>query len=191
MKKSLFEAINEIKPIVKDKTNPHFRNTYADINSMLEVVKPILHKHQLGLLQPIVGGHVCSRIYDMESGEMLIESSLEMTQGLNAQQKGSEITYFRRYTLQSLLGLEAEDDDGNNGSQSKPQGNAVPQLREDVPTEWLNLFDKQGNKTDKFELFENLKNYSQGKVYTLSDIRKKYKVSKEVAAQLTQHFNIK
>ena len=26
---------------------------------------------------------------------------------------GSAITYYRRYTLQSLLGLSADDDDGN------------------------------------------------------------------------------
>ena len=29
------------------------------------------------------------------------------------QKLGSAITYFRRYTLQSLLALQAEDDDGN------------------------------------------------------------------------------
>jgi hypothetical protein len=29
------------------------------------------------------------------------------------QKLGSAITYYRRYTLQSLLGLQAEDDDGN------------------------------------------------------------------------------
>jgi hypothetical protein len=34
-------------------------------------------------------------------------------------QLGSAITYYRRYTLQSLLGLQAEDDDGNK--QSAPQ----------------------------------------------------------------------
>ena len=33
-------------------------------------------------------------------------------EGLDAQKKGSEITYYRRYTLTSLLGLQAEDDDG-------------------------------------------------------------------------------
>jgi hypothetical protein len=30
---------------------------------------------------------------------------------MNPQQMGSAITYFRRYTLQSLLSLRAEDDD--------------------------------------------------------------------------------
>jgi hypothetical protein len=29
---------------------------------------------------------------------------------------GSAITYYRRYTLQSLLGLNREDDDGNKAA---------------------------------------------------------------------------
>jgi hypothetical protein len=32
------------------------------------------------------------------------------------QKLGSAITYYRRYTLQSLLGLQAEDDDGNTAT---------------------------------------------------------------------------
>jgi hypothetical protein len=40
-------------------------------------------------------------------------------QNLQDPQLGSAITYYRRYTLQSLLGLQAEDDDGNK--QSAPQ----------------------------------------------------------------------
>ena len=34
-------------------------------------------------------------------------------QSTKPQERGSEITYYRRYGLQSLLGLEAEDDDAN------------------------------------------------------------------------------
>jgi hypothetical protein len=34
-----------------------------------------------------------------------------MSEDVKAQDKGSEITYFRRYNLLSLLDLEVEDDD--------------------------------------------------------------------------------
>jgi hypothetical protein len=34
------------------------------------------------------------------------------------QKLGSAVTYYRRYTLQSLLGLQAEDDDANSASQA-------------------------------------------------------------------------
>lgn len=181
--KKLHLALQEIKPISKDKTNPHFRSRYADINNILEDVKPILFKHGLIVLQPIIQGHVVSQIIDVESGEVITESSIEMTSGLSAQQKGSEITYFRRYTLQSLLGLEAEDDDGNTASQAPAQ----PKANEpDLP--WLNLFEKDGSKTAKYSEIE--KAIADGHKLTLASIRAKYKVSKQVAEQLSTNFNI-
>ena len=39
---------------------------------------------------------------------------------------GSAITYYRRYTLQSLLGLSADDDDGNMA-----QKGALPKITDD------------------------------------------------------------
>ena len=107
MKAKLLKALMEIKPVVKDKTNPHFKKNYADINTMLQEVKPALYKHGIILLQPIIDNRVVSQLFDAESGELIAESNLELSNGLDAQKRGSEITYFRRYTLQSLLGLEA------------------------------------------------------------------------------------
>ena len=56
-------------------------------------------------------------ILDLEGG--FVESSLELPANLDAQKIGSAITYYRRYTLQSLLGLQAEDDDGNGAISKK------------------------------------------------------------------------
>jgi hypothetical protein len=176
----LSKAINQIKPITKDSVNPHFKNKYFDINSLLYDVKPILSENGLMLLQPIKDGKVISQIIDIDTNEVIAESELELTANLNAQQKGSEITYFRRYTLQSLLGLEAEDDDANIASSTQP---STPE-----PSEWLNLFDKQGKKTPKFLEIE--KAISDGNKFTLKTIRTKYKVSKEVESQLKTNFNI-
>ncbi len=176
----LAKAINQIKPITKDSVNPHFKNKYFDINSLLYDVKPILSENGLMLLQPIREGKVISQIIDIETGKVIAESELELTANLNAQQKGSEITYFRRYTLQSLLGLEAEDDDANTAS-STPANTTEP-------SEWLNLFDKQGKKTTK--CLEIEKAIADGSKFTLKNIRTKYKVSKEVEAQLKSNFNI-
>ena len=84
---------------------------------MIEHVTPILHKHNLLLLQPIRDGKQYSLIIDLDGGT--IESSLELPTNLDAQKIGTAITYYRRYTLQSLLGLQAEDDDGNSAISSK------------------------------------------------------------------------
>jgi hypothetical protein len=68
------------------------------------------------LLQPLQGGKVITMIFDVESGES-IQSDIDLPQIQDPQKLGSAITYFRRYTLQSLLSLQAVDDDGNLASQ--------------------------------------------------------------------------
>lgn len=113
--KKLFEAKKEIGKISKDSTNPFFKSKYFDINSLLEHVEPILQKHDLLLLQPIINNHQQTVIVDVETGEKEI-SQIELSDIKDPQKKGSEITYFRRYTAQSLLGLQAEDDDANSAS---------------------------------------------------------------------------
>ena len=98
----------------KDSTNPFYKSKYFDINSLIKQVTPILEKHKLLLLQPIKDGEQYSIIFDLDGGS--VESSLKLPTDLDAQKIGSAITYYRRYTLQSLLGLQAEDDDGNVAS---------------------------------------------------------------------------
>jgi hypothetical protein len=118
--KKLLDAKREIGKVAKNAKNPHFKNTYADVNALLEAVEPILHTHGLLLLQPIIEGEVVTQIIDVESGQV-IESSLPLPSNVTAQQMGSFVSYFRRYTLQSLLSLQTtEDDDGNKASTPPP-----------------------------------------------------------------------
>jgi len=110
----LYKVQGEIGAISKDSTNPFYKSKYFDINSLIKQVTPILEKHKLLLLQPIKDGEQYSIIFDLDGGS--VESSLKLPTDLDAQKIGSAITYYRRYTLQSLLGLQAEDDDGNVAS---------------------------------------------------------------------------
>ena len=112
----LLQVQKEIQPIIKDKKNPFFKSNYADINNMLEVVKPILSKHGIILLQPTTATGLKTLLIDAETGENLAESEIAIPQDNDPQKMGSKITYYRRYALQSLLALEAEDDDGNTAS---------------------------------------------------------------------------
>ena len=118
--KKLFEAKKEIGKISKDSTNPFFKSKYFDINGLLEHVEPILQKNGLLLLQPIKNGAVSTVIVDVESGDT-IESQIELNSFSDPQKLGSAVTYYRRYTAQSLLGLQAEDDDGNKASNNAPK----------------------------------------------------------------------
>jgi hypothetical protein len=112
----LHEAKLEIGKVAKNAKNPHFKNTYADLNALIEAVEPILLEKGLVLLQPIKEGKVFTIITSIEDSNS-IESYIDLPINLNPQQLGSAVTYFRRYTLQSLLSLQAVDDDGQHASQ--------------------------------------------------------------------------
>ena len=117
--KQLLEVQREVGAISKDSKNPFFKSKYFDINKLIEVVNPVLSKHGLVLLQPIEDNKVVSRLFDAES-EKCVESWLELPNLSDPQKIGSAISYYRRYTLSSLLGLQAEDEDGN-GLKAKPK----------------------------------------------------------------------
>ena len=111
----LAEVKREVVKVSKNSKNPHFKNTYADLNALIDAVEPILLEKGLLMLQPIEDGNVTTIIIDCESSES-IQSAIALPVLNDPQKLGSAITYFRRYTLQSLLSLQAEDDDGNKAT---------------------------------------------------------------------------
>ena len=125
--KQLLEVQKEVGAISKDSKNPFFKSKYFDINKLIEAVNPVLSKHGLVLLQPIEDNKVVSMIIDSESGEVA-KSWLELPNLSDPQKIGSAISYYRRYTLASLLGLQAEDEDGN-GLKPKPKPVAPPKQK--------------------------------------------------------------
>lgn len=106
---------NEVGKIIKNSENPYYKSKYTDINSLLEQIEPILEKKDLILLQPIRDNIVFSEITDLKTGHS-ISSSLTLPEITDPQKIGSAITYYRRYTLTSLLALQSEDDDANIAS---------------------------------------------------------------------------
>lgn len=113
----LWKAKQEIGKVTKGNDNPFFKSKYADLNSLLEATEPILLKYDLIVLQPIINGCVCTRIINIENGEY-VESSLQLPVVTDPQKQIAGVTYFRRATLQSLLSLQAVDDDGNTVSEA-------------------------------------------------------------------------
>jgi hypothetical protein len=113
----LHRAKLAIGKVTKNATSHHSK--YANLNAIIEAVEPILLENGLLLLQPIQGNSVCTQIIDIDSGAK-VESCMELPAGMNPQQQGSAITYYRRYTLQSTLSLQAVDDDGEAASKPAP-----------------------------------------------------------------------
>lgn len=120
--KALLEAQKEMGNAIKDSSNPFFKSKYADLNAIREACMPSLNKHGIVVLQPIVhieGKNFVKTVLLHESGETfegLTEIVYSKTN--DAQAQGSGITYARRYGLQSIINVGAEDDDGNRASMS-------------------------------------------------------------------------
>ena len=111
----LFKVKASILPLKKQADNPYFNSKYVDLNAVLEGVDSILEANGFILLQPVVGRTVETTILH-KSGQF-ITSEMELVLDKNTMQAlGSAISYARRYSLVSLLGLKSEDDDGNNAT---------------------------------------------------------------------------
>ena len=138
--KKLAKAKTEMGSVIKGTENGHFKSRYADLNAYLEVVEPALQANGLLLLQPLVSGDssdkVVTTILDVDSGESVTSEMKLLSSKGTMQDLGSAVTYARRYTLSSLLGLGAEDDDGNaaTGLSKVPAPKATSSFRrQDTP----------------------------------------------------------
>jgi hypothetical protein len=158
----------EVGRISKDSSNPFFKSKYFDVNSLLLHVEPIIQKNGLLLLQPIQDNLVKSIIFDTNG--FSIESGIVLPELNDPQKLGSAITYYRRYTLQSLLALQAEDDDANLASNKVNAKSATTETE----LKWLNVGQPEFTKA-----IEYLK--SGG---TIEVIEKKYKLAAKTKQEL-------
>lgn len=114
----------ECPNVVKNATNPHFKNRYADLAAVRETVRPILAKHGLAFTQQTIlgeGGRLLLRtiVWHAPTGQSLQSIYPIDPMKPDPQALGGALTYARRYALVTTLGVasEEEDDDGNSGSQ--------------------------------------------------------------------------
>lgn len=121
--KNLLKALsafqNEV-PTIHEETKG-FNYTYSNLNSIFKVIKPLLNKHGLGFYQNLDNRNLVTTVFHVESGEQIQSSSAipEVTlKGMNDfQTLGSGITYLRRYSLSTILGLITDKDVDACGTQ--------------------------------------------------------------------------
>jgi hypothetical protein len=114
---ALLLAEKEFKAVKKTSENPYFKSKYADLNEILDAVKPALNKNGLLITQLVKNDAEkisVETILFHNSGEYLNTESSFYIKGIDIQKVGGAITYLRRYALQAMLNLAAEDDDGND-----------------------------------------------------------------------------
>lgn len=164
----------KVDSIKKDAKNPFFKSTYASLPNILEAINEPLTEAGLALTMFPYGEHglYCVLIHS-ESGEWIESTYLMKPVKDTPQDKGSCITYQRRYCISSILNLQIDDsmkdDDGNKAT----YGDGTPEKPE---IQWLN------KDTDAFvKALDYMK--AGGNIQT---IEKKYRLSKEVKNLLTQ-----
>jgi hypothetical protein len=125
------------------KTSKAFNYHYSDLATINRVVRPVLARHGLAVVQHVTGGITEATIETVlmhksgqwiSSGQMAI--TVEPKKGLSqAQCLGSSITYARRYQLSALLAISShEDDDGASSAPSKHKEEPKPVTEATVQT---------------------------------------------------------
>jgi hypothetical protein len=129
LSKALNAAQKEMKNPTFDSTNPHFKSKFASLVAVREAVIPILNKHGLSIAQfpkATEGTAGCVNRLMHVSGEWLEEECLLPLDKNNAQGAGSAVTYARRYSLQAIAGVVADEDDDAHAA-SAPAKKPEPQ----------------------------------------------------------------
>jgi hypothetical protein len=129
------KAQEKIGAAIKNSTNPYFKSKYADLTAVIDACKKELNKNNIVIMQPINGMNV-ETILIHTSGEWFMSSTpIICKQANDPQALGSAISYARRYGLQSMVLIPADDDDGNIANNVK-----------DPTDEWKNINDVPDKK---------------------------------------------
>lgn len=111
-----------------NKTNPHFKNRYADLAAVIDATRKPLADNGLSVTQTTEvrdGGFVLVTALRHSSGQW-IASDYPLPMAAKPQELGSALTYARRYSLSALLCIAADEDDDAEVSRTTNQTASVP-----------------------------------------------------------------
>lgn len=132
----LLEAQREIEGVTKSSDNPFFHSKYADLNSVLAVVKPVLNRKNILIANSSgadqFGRYLETSLIHVDDNQQIASRKYFSGNEKNLQELGAADTYARRFNLTNLLSLEALDDDGESAvgrgvqkTQTVARGNSV------------------------------------------------------------------
>jgi len=113
---ALVDSQSKIRFAIKDSTNPHFKNRYADLASVIDAIKESLNINGIAFIQTPTESQtgtlaLTTRLLH-SSGEWIEDTAVCPLPKNDPQGYGSALTYLRRYSLSSICGLYQDDDDG-------------------------------------------------------------------------------
>lgn len=124
---ALIAAQNEFLPVLKTKENPAYKrgnvtSKYAGLDDALEATQPALGKNGLVVIQFPINDADRVGVFSMlvhTSGEFIGDGFTLPLAKQDPQGGVAAVTYARRCGLLAILGVAAEDDDGNTASNVK------------------------------------------------------------------------
>ena len=133
---ALITAQSEMGAATRGADNPFYRSKYADLAEVIETCKDALNANGICFLQPILTGTkgVCVKTMLIHVSGEYLSATVDFPVGkVDSQEYGKAISYARRYSLQSLLSIPAEDDDGNTASNKATPQTYTKAMTQDFP----------------------------------------------------------
>lgn len=130
-----YPAIPRDKEVtVTTKSGGSYKFKYAPLDTILNAVRKPLADNGLAVTQTLDGGDLVTMLIHGDGGAIVGRLPIPEVDGVQA--FGSAITYLRRYSLQAILGIAAEEDDdgnhaaGNTATFGGQQGHAAPETED-------------------------------------------------------------
>jgi hypothetical protein len=133
---ALAKAQGKIVTAKKDKKNPFFKSSYADLSSVWDACRSALSDNGIAVIQSINTPDnkpmELVTILAHSSGQWFRSQMPIITTKNDPQSLGSALTYYRRYALAAIVGVAAsdDDDDGNIASDRSEQKKYDPKPNE-------------------------------------------------------------
>lgn len=135
---AFFNLQKELKPAIKESENPGFKNSkYADLGAVWDAIREPLQNNQFAIIQKTDFDNdnmwLETALVHAPTGEKMIGRYPLRPTKADPQGYGSALTYARRYSITALLGVIAEDDDGNAASAKPVPAKPAPTAAQAAP----------------------------------------------------------
>lgn len=135
----------EVEQPSLNKENPYFKSRYVDLSGVLKAAQKTMAKHGLSVAQIIDGGDIIT-LLSHKSGQWF-KSVCPIGSYKNQQDRGSAITYTKRYAICAILGIAADtDDDGNSATDADKKNGGLQTSRTAKPVSQVTFTGAQLNQ---------------------------------------------
>lgn len=160
---SKFKAIPETKTVtVSTRQGRSYSYQYADLSSIIDIVRPALNREKIYLSQTVSKGRVQTILAGHDA--VLVFSTQFANNDISPQEQGSVLTYYKRYSLSAALGVASGGEDVDADDTVDGDSKIVPIMskpqkfkKKDYAwwTGWQNkiLADLEGVKSDEVQQY--------------------------------------